>query len=96
MFQLLNGLLFLLLQDPTAAVDAAKAVETPVVDAVAGECCLCSDTAASAVELNDENEQKPRRSTSIVDDAKARSDAAFDAATNQRRSDERQQQGRRD
>ena len=54
MFQLLNGLLFLLLQDPTAAVDAAKSVETPVVTPAA---TAVQDTAASVV--NDEK-KKPR------------------------------------
>ncbi len=91
MFQLLNGLLFLLLQDPTAAADEAKAVESTVVTpaATAVEDAAASapkgtagavDTAASAVD-DDVKPKAADAASSIVDDAKARSDAAFEAAT---------------
>ncbi len=76
MFQLLNGLLFLLLQDPTAAADAAKAVETPVVTPAV---TAAEDAAAGVVA--DEKEKVAEPASSVVDEAKSRSDAAFDAAT---------------
>ena len=44
MFQLLNGLLFLLLQDPTAAEEVAKSVETTAVTPATA----VEDVAASA------------------------------------------------
>jgi len=101
MFQLLNGLLFLLLQDPTAVADEAKSAETTVVtpaatavedaaasapkeaagavDAAAASAADPSTADASAVD--EVKEKAPDAASSIVDDAKARSDAAFDAAT---------------
>jgi len=94
MFQLLNGLLFLLLQDPTAAAaaDAAKAVETPVVtpadtavqDTAASapkEATGAVDTVPSVADEVEVKEKADDAASSIVDEAKARSDAAFDAAT---------------
>ena len=75
MFQLLNGLLFLLLQDPSAAVDAAKPVETP---AVAPAEAAATDGAAATKDAEQPSQETEK---SIVDDARARSDAAFDAAT---------------
>lgn len=89
MFQLLNGLLFLLLQDPTAAADEAKAVETTVVtpaataveDAAAStqkETAVVVDPSASAAD--EVKEESAGSTSSIVDTARARSDEAFDAA----------------
>lgn len=88
MFQLLNGLLFLLLQDPTAAVDESKAVETSVVTPAATaveeaavsapkEAPSLVDTADTAANTADEVKEKAAETaSSIVDDAKARFDAA--------------------
>ncbi|MBC7967672.1 MAG: hypothetical protein H7Z17_17290, partial [Fuerstia sp.] len=102
MFQLLNGLLFLLLQDPTAAVDAAKTVETTVAapaaaavqDAAASAVDEVKDKAADPVASEvDQVEEKAAdnadAASSIDDDAKARSDAAFDAATSKEADDEK-------
>ncbi len=102
MFQLLSGLLFLLLQDPTTAADAAKALETPVVtpagtvveeaatstvDEVKEKALLpVSPTRDSSAVASDVDQVKEKTAgnadttSSIVDDAKARSDAAFDEA----------------
>ncbi len=90
MFQLLNGLLFLLLQDPTAAADAEKAVETtvatPAAIAVQDAATSAPKEDAGAIEpvanaADEVKEKAAEEAPSIVDDAKARSDAAFDAAT---------------
>ena len=91
MFQLLNGLLFLLLQDPTAAEEVAKSVETTAVTPATA----VEDVAASAPQepaggvktatpdAVPVREKAADGASSIVDEAKARSDAAFDAATTQ-------------
>ena len=90
MFQLLNGLLFLLLQDPSAAADEVKAVETIVVppaataveDAAASapeETAGAVDSSAGAVD-DDAKAKAADAASSIVDDARAKA-AEFEAAT---------------
>jgi SecD/SecF fusion protein len=76
MFQLLHGLLFLLLQDPSAVADAAKALEPSAAVSTAtidGE--EATNDATSVV--TDDKEEVVDQSSSLIDDAKARSDAAF-------------------
>lgn len=80
MFQLLHGLLFLLLQDPAAAADAAKALEpSAAVSAAAVNGEEAVKETASAVK--DKATNVADEASNLIDNAKARSDAAFQAET---------------
>lgn len=75
MFQLLNGLLFLLLQDPATAVDAAKAAETTVSAPADSAPQEKADTSAADSKSADEKTSAPTTAPTVEkDDAAAKAD----------------------
>ena len=80
MFQLLNGLLFLLLQDPAATVDAVKSSETPVVTPAAAETASVVDESAAAASTDSKTNATDAEKTAApvteakADDGKTKSD----------------------
>lgn len=65
MFQLLNGLLFLLLQDPAAAAEAVKAVDTPVASSAEATDSV-NDEKATGATAADADDKAVNETTSTV------------------------------
>lgn len=82
MFQLLNGLLFLLLQDPAATVDAVKTAETPLVIPVDTAPQATADELASKAEADEKSKATEAAAKEFTDAAtKASSDPGTDEGT---------------
>ncbi len=75
MFQLLNGLLFLLLQDPAATADEVKSVETPVVAPADEKAAPVAEKSAAPV-AEDEKATTDGDGKSAASDKAATADAA--------------------